>query len=167
MRYLVIGYGNPSRMDDGVGHWVVNRLRQRWGLPAVGLLGEPTGDQRDEARVAGHEVRVIWLQQLDVGLAEDLAAVDRVWFVDAHVDGPDAVQVEVDPAQGRHVGVTSHVAMPETLLVVAAAAYGRRPTAARWSVRGERFDFAAELTPRVEAGAAAVADRLAREIEGA
>ena len=35
MRVLVIGYGNPSRQDDGVGLAVVNGLRVRAGTGAA------------------------------------------------------------------------------------------------------------------------------------
>lgn len=164
VRILVIGYGNPSRMDDGVGHFVVNQLNRRWGLPQIDLLGEPRGDGSDTAVLGDRVVRTLWLQQLDVGLAEELAEVDRVILVDAHVGGEAVVEAEV--VGDHHVGVTSHVATPETLLAIAEAAYGRRPRATRYSVRGERFDFAAELTAPVKTAAEELARRLEQEIGG-
>lgn len=164
MKILVIGYGNPSRMDDGVGHFVVNQLNRRWGLPEVDLLGEPRGDGSDIARLGDRQVRTLWLQQLDVGLAEELAEVDRVILIDAHVGGEAVVEAEV--VGDNHVGVTSHVATPETLVAIAAAAYGRRPRATRYSIRGERFDFAAELSPAVRSEAERLVSRLEQEICG-
>ncbi|MCC7491770.1 MAG: hydrogenase maturation protease [Fimbriimonadaceae bacterium] len=165
MRYLIIGYGNPSREDDGVGHYVVNRLNERFGLPGVDLLGEPRGDGGDTAQVGPHAVRTLWLQQLDVALAEEIAEYDRVWFIDAHVEGPPEIEVEV--GDGHHIGVTSHVATPETLVALAGALYGRRPPAVRCSLLGHRFDFAAQLSPPVQAAAEALAARLAAELAGA
>lgn len=163
MKILVIGYGNPSRMDDGVGHYVVNRLNEHWGLPTIDLLGEPSGDGSDTARLGAAQVRTMWLQQLDIGLAEDLAAVDKVILVDAHVDGPPLVSCEVSE---RHaVGLTSHVATPETLLAICRQAYGRRPAATLHTALGERFDFAAELTKSVRERADELVARILSEVD--
>ena len=142
MKLLVIAYGNPSRMDDGAGHYILNRLNEAWGLPPVGLLGEPA---EDTTAVDGHTVRTMWVQQLDMGLAEDCAEVDRVLFVDAHVDEVGLVIAPVTEPTG--LGLTSHVLTAATVLHLAGTVYGHRPEGYRCTVRGERFDFADELTP--------------------
>ncbi|MBI5832624.1 MAG: hypothetical protein HZB16_10005 [Armatimonadetes bacterium] len=142
MNLLVIAYGNPSRMDDGAGHYILNRLNEAWGLPLVDLLGEPG---EDTVAVDGHRVRTMWVQQLDMGLAEDCAQVDRVLFLDAHVDDVGLVIAPVTDPSG--LGLTSHVLTAATVLALAGSAYGHRPEGFRCTVRGERFDFADELTP--------------------
>jgi hydrogenase maturation protease len=160
MRILILGYGNPSRMDDGVGHFVVNRLNAAWGLPAVDVLGEPG---EETARVGGHAVTTRWVQQLDMGLAEEVAAADQVLFVDAHVDPPDIVVAEV--TSGQHHGVTSHVLTPETVVALAESCFGRRPPAWRCSVRGARWGFGVGLSPAVETHALALAEQIRRVTE--
>jgi hypothetical protein len=91
-----------------------------------------------------------------MGLAELAAGADRVLFVDAHVDEAETVIVPVSGA-GRF-GVTSHVLSPDTVLELSERCFGHRPDAWRCSVRGERWDFAAELTPVVQARCDALAD---------
>ena len=56
MRILIVGYGNPSRQDDGVGLAVVNGLRLRLGLSS--LVGSQDGF--DEL---GRAVDTVFLQQ--------------------------------------------------------------------------------------------------------
>ena len=78
MRALIIGYGNPSRRDDGVGLAVINGLRRR--------LGKAPFDEGDDGyNELGGPVDTLFLQQLMPELAETLAGYDRVWFVDAHL----------------------------------------------------------------------------------
>lgn len=151
MDLLAIAYGNPSRTDDGAGHYVLNRLNAAWGLPAVGLLGEPGTAW---VSVAEHQVRTMWVQQLDMGLAEDCAQADRVLFIDAHVGEPDVLVAPVDRRSG--LGLTSHVLDPATLLALADSAYGRSAEGFRCTVRGEDFEFHDQLTPACHARAEAL-----------
>ncbi len=162
MNWLIIGYGNPSRQDDGVGHWVVNRLNEAWGLPTYGVLGEPGDADATTVEFGDLSVKTLWLQQLDVGLAEEFSRVDKVLLIDAHVDGERRVDLPV--GDGQIIGVTSHVASPETLVAIADAAYGQRPEAMRHSVRGEQFDFATGLSPEVEAAAGELVDEILAEV---
>lgn len=164
MRILIIGYGNPSRMDDGIGHYVVNRLNERWGLPTIDLLGEPSADGADTVTVGDTVVRTMWLQQLDIGLAEEVAEVDRLMLIDARVDGPPTVVEEI--VADHQIGLTSHVATPETLLSICLRAYGRGPRCTLYSALGERFDFAAELTDSVQQRADELARQIVAEVEG-
>ncbi|MGF1587982.1 MAG: hydrogenase maturation protease [Pleurocapsa sp.] len=61
MHYLVIGYGNTLRSDDGAGQSAANQIAA-WGLP---------------------NVRSLAVHQLTPELAEDIANADTVIFVDA------------------------------------------------------------------------------------
>lgn len=160
MEVLILGYGNPSRQDDGVGHYIVNALNRHWGLPAVGLLGEPVG--QETAQVGPHRVTTLWLQQLDMGLAEEVAGVDRALFVDAHVDEEALVIKAV--GGGTHFGVTSHVLTPDTVVELAESCFGHRPQAWRVSLRGERWNFGAGLSPELAARADALVEQLLAEV---
>jgi len=148
MRTLVIGYGNASRRDDGVGLAVVNALRLHWGQPALTPLtdgGEDLGSARDS----------LFLQQLTPELAATLAQYDLVFFVDASLPAAtEPVQWErVEPAY--QMGAISHHMEPATLLALARQLYGHAPEGVLVSVHGHDFDFGDELSPRT---AAAVPD---------
>jgi hydrogenase maturation protease len=153
VRVLVIGYGNPSRRDDGVGLVVVNGLRERLGRP-------PLVDNDDGFGELGGKADTLFLQQLNPELAETLADYDQVWFVDAHLGAqPELVRrarlaPNVDPA------LVSHHFKPEALLALADQLYGHAPEAELISVLGQDFDFGEQLSPITATGAQQVVDAL-------
>jgi hydrogenase maturation protease len=140
MRTLVIGYGNPSRQDDGVGLAVVNGLRERLGLP-------PLNEGDDGYEDLGRDLDTLFLQQLSPELAELLPGYDHVCFVDAHLGiYPELIhRVTLQPQAAP--AIVSHHLKPGTLLAFAAEAYGRAPTAELISIHGFAFDFGPELSP--------------------
>ena len=148
-RTLVIGYGNPSRNDDGVGLAVVNHLRQRLGLK---VLDETTDGFED----LGGGLDTLFLQQLTPELAETVAAYDRLILVDAHTGAyPDLVhQSELSP---RHdPAMVSHILKPDHLLALALRFFGKAPRAELISVRGFDFNFGETLTQQTAQGVAQV-----------
>jgi hydrogenase maturation protease len=159
LRTLIIGYGNPSRRDDGVGLAVVDGLRQR--------LGKAPLEQGDDGYAdLGGEVDTLFLQQLMPELAETLAQYDRVWFVDAHLGVyPElvrwsAVSASLDPA------MVSHHFKPQALLVLAGQLYGHAPEVELISIRGFDFDFGVELSTETADGVRQVVDALWRVVAG-
>jgi hydrogenase maturation protease len=153
MRTLIIGYGNPSRRDDGVGLAVVNGLRQ-W-------LGKAPLEEGDDGyNELDGEIDTLFLQQLMPELAETLAQYDRVWFVDAHLGvypelvRRSAVLASLDPA------MVSHHLKPQALLVLAGQLYGHMPEAELISIRGFDFDFGDELSARTLEGVLQVVEDL-------
>ncbi len=160
MRTLIIGFGNPSRRDDGVALVVVTDLRARLGLPVL----EEGDDGYDDL---GSDLDTLFLQQLNPELAETLAAYDRVVFVDAHVgaDSPISAGAEelirrstIQPADDP--GLVSHHFKPSRLLALAAALYGRAPAAELVSIAGFDFDFGPELSPASASAARRAAEEL-------
>jgi len=149
MRTLVIGYGNPSRQDDGVGLAVVNGLRLRAGQ----TLLEEGEDGFDDL---GHGLDTLFLQQLSPELAETLTEYDHLVLVDAHLGlYPELVhRVDLDPQV--EAAIVSHHFKPGTLLALARQLYGRAPSAELISVRGYAFDFTSELSPQTAQGVAEV-----------
>lgn len=102
-RCLILACGNTLRSDDGVGPWLA-----AWA----------------EERFASHpEVRVIARQQWTPDLAEDLASVESVLFIDCAVDiEPGTIrvaQVQPSPPQARlathHTGAAELLALSEDL----------------------------------------------------
>jgi hydrogenase maturation protease len=158
LRILVIGYGNPSRRDDGVGLAVVNGLRERLGQP-------PLNEGEDGYDELGGPVDTLFLQQLMPELAETLAQYDRVWFVDAHVG------VILDPVRripltpSMDPAMVSHHLKPEALIALAAQLYGRAPQGELFSIRGFDFNFGEELSEETAAGASQVVVELWSAIE--
>jgi hydrogenase maturation protease len=153
MRTLVIGYGNPSRQDDGVGLAVVNGLRAR--------AGQATLDEGEDGfDTLGHSLDTLFLQQLSPELAETLVDYDHLVLVDAHFGAyPEIVhRAELDPRV--EAAIVSHHFRPGTLLALALQLYGRAPTAELVSVRGFAFDFTSELSPATAEGVAQVVDDL-------
>jgi hydrogenase maturation protease len=146
LRSLVIGYGNPSRRDDGAGLAVVNGLRERLGRP-------PLAEGEDGFEELGAAVDTLFLQQLMPELAETLARYDRVWFVDAHVGLVADLVRRVTLEPGFEPASVSHHLKPETLLALAAQLFGRAPRAELFSIRGSDFDFGAGLSSDTAEGA--------------
>jgi hydrogenase maturation protease len=136
---LVIGYGNPTRGDDGIGWTAAERLAAEMHDPRVRILAR---------------------QQLTLELAADLSQVDRAIFIDAAVIGaPGEVRTErIDPA-ALPAETYSHQLAPAALLECARTLYGKCPEGYVVSVSGESFEFGDELSAPV---AAAVPDALRR-----
>ena len=142
---LVIGYGNDSRKDDGVGFFVACRLQERAG-------GRPLDFESDGLDDLGDSPHVICVHQLTPELVELIAQHDVVVFVDAHVGEvfPEPlriVAVETKPS----VGFVSHIISPGTIIAMAEALYGQAPQAYLVSVRGHDFDFGTTLSPETQA----------------
>jgi hydrogenase maturation protease len=160
-RNLVIGYGNPSRNDDGVGLAVVNQLRQRLGLRALDEITDGLDELGEELTGGpGSRLDTLFLQQLTPELAETVASYDRLILVDAHAGAyPNLVHTcELLP---RHdPAMVSHILKPEHLLALARQHYGKAPRAELFSVRGFDFDFGETLSPRTAQGVAEVVQRV-------
>jgi hydrogenase maturation protease len=158
VRALIIGYGNPSRRDDGVGWAVINGLRRRLGKA-------PLEEGDDGYSELGAPVDTLFLQQLMPELAETLAQYDRVWFVDAHLGVyPELVRRTALAAQFGLASVSHHLG-PETLLALAQQLYGQAPAGELISIRGFDFDFGDQLSAETAEGVRQVVEELAQALE--
>lgn len=137
----VIGYGNPHRRDDGIGPYVVNRLRN--DLPKMGGVTFRT------------------LHQLDPVLAEDLQTADLIFLVDATVeDLKEGLRwTKVLPGMEISSRGTHHL-KPSTLLGLVQTFYHRSPPTWLVSVQGSDFGFGEGLS----SGTKQKADRAGAEI---
>jgi hydrogenase maturation protease len=144
MKTLVLGYGNPSRGDDGVGWHVVRDLQARH-LSTVELM-------------TAH--------QLDLEFAEIVSGFDAVYFVDAAVaDSSEAVAcTEIRPRVRPHT--TTHHLLPGDVLALCACLYGAEPRGVLYSIRGETFEFTDDISPAASEAARRVADEIAGRISG-
>jgi hydrogenase maturation protease len=130
-RTLIIGYGNTTRGDDGIGCVAAERLAKE--------LREP-------------DVRVLILQQMALELAAEFSQVDRVILIDAARASPAGrVCVErLSPAASK-AEPFSHELSPASLLECTRALYGRYPETWLVSVAGESFAFGDQLSVPVTA----------------
>ena len=107
--WLIIGYGNLLRGDDGAGSLLAEQLRQL--LPADGA-------------------RVLPVHQLTPELALEIAApgIDRLLFLDARRgQWEPLILTPLNPAAAA--GSCGHQLSPELLLHLAASLYGQAPPA--------------------------------------
>ena len=106
IRWLVIGFGNTLRRDDGAGVRVAEEI-ERLALPGV---------------------RVQTCHQLTPELAEAIAAVEHVVFVDASAEPRAGVELKtIQPACPPTP--LAHAADPRTLLFLARELFGYAPKA--------------------------------------
>ena len=140
MKTLVIGYGNDSRNDDGIGWFVVEQLA-KLNLPDITLE-------------TAH--------QLEVDFAETVRDYDRVIFVDAAIpESPRAWwREEVTPGFQSHA--VAHFLTPADVLGLCRTLYGHAPTGTLFSIRGRDFNFGTELSPEVQRAADEVVEQIAK-----
>ena len=138
MNTLIIGYGNQSRRDDGVGAFVIEQLAAL-SLPGVELESA---------------------HQLEVEAAETISRFNRVIFVDAAIpEAPESIQrSEVTPNFQSHA--VAHYLTPADVLALCKTLYGREPKAVLFSIRGRDFNFGTTLTPEVEVAARKVVGQI-------
>jgi hydrogenase maturation protease len=116
-RVLVIGYGNPGRLDDGLGPACAAALEAK-DIPGV------TVDS---------------CYQLDPEVAESVSRHDAVVFVDAAVAGPEPFLLsEVTPADS--LPFSSHGLGPGEVVGLARQLFGSRAPGYTLAIRGYDFD---------------------------
>ena len=140
--FLVIGYGNELRRDDGLGPRAA-RTVDSWGLSGV-------------------KVRTV--HQLTPELSAEIAQCDEVIFIDADC-GPDkGVRLRaVEPASSA--APSFHASSPASLLALVAAVWDLRPTASQVTIPGCDFDFGEGLSPEADVALAQALGEVRRKIE--
>jgi len=127
-RILVIGYGNPGRLDDGLGPRLAAEV-ERLGIPGVEVDSD---------------------YQLNVEHALEASRHDIVIFADADSRGEEAFSFrEIRPACDS--SFTTHDVAPEQVLGLAHSLFGGRARGFVLGIRGyELNELGERLTP--EAG---------------
>jgi hydrogenase maturation protease len=139
MNILVIGYGNPGRLDDGLGPAFAERV-QALALPDVLTDAD---------------------YQLNVEDAAQVAQYDVVLFVDASTNAEAPYTLEPLKAEHTGLGFSSHSVSPAVVLGLASSLFGASPRAYLLAIRGYAFDgFGEGLSPGAAANLAAAVDRV-------
>ena len=138
VKTLILGYGNGSRRDDGVGWFVVERLE------ALSLGG----------------VEFMTAHQLEVDHAEVISRFDNVIFVDAAVpQSPKPINATVvQPRFQSHA--VAHYLTPSDLVSLSDTLYGHVPRAFLFSIRGSNFGFGVGLSSATEGWGLEVVQRI-------
>ena len=127
--FLVIGYGNSLRCDDGVGPKVAE---------AVEALHLP-------------EVRTLVCQQLSPEHAEPISKVRTVVFVDAAMDALREVQLrKLEP--GETTQLMAHAADPRTMLALARDVFGHAPEGWWLTIPAVKLGFGTDFSPAAQHG---------------
>ena len=124
MKILLFGYGNPGRGDDALGPELISHIAQ--------LHLDGVQCQND--------------MQLQVEHVTDLAACDRVLFVDADMSCAEPFEFfEINPEKDG--SYTSHAMNPNALLHAYRQVYGKdAPPAFLLRIRGYDFELGDPLT---------------------
>ncbi len=127
--FLVIGYGNTLRGDDGVGPRVAEAI-EKLNLPGV---------------------RTLVCQQLSPEYADPVSRAHTVVFVDAAVDAPREVQLrKLEP--GETSQLLAHAADPRTLLALARDVFGHAPQAWWLTIPAVKLGFGEDLSCETQCG---------------
>jgi len=134
-RFLLIGYGNPGRLDDGLGPALAEAVAAL-AIPGVTVESDYQLGVEDAAAAAAHEVVV---------------------FADASVSGPEPFAFcSVEPAAEACVGFSSHSVEPAAVLALARDLFRARTRGYALGIRGYRFnEFGERLSDQAEANLAA------------
>lgn len=125
---LLIGYGNPGRLDDGLGPQLADRALA-WQLA---------------------DLTVENVYQLAVEHAEQAAGFEVVLFADASVNGPEPFELKrIEPQMT--IAFSTHHVSPETILGLAQSVFGSSVAGYTMAIRGYQFDdFGERLSNRAK-----------------
>ena len=128
---LLIGYGNTLRSDDGVGHFIADKLADK----------------------LQDKIDIIKATQVTVEMVEDIKDRKFVIFVDAHVsDKEDWLRME-EVLPDFKFGMTAHIFTPGALLALCEEIYNKYPKAYLFSIKGINYDFGDELSEQTKRSA--------------
>ena len=116
-KVLLIGYGNPGRMDDGLGP-AFAEVVEKMGIPDLMVDAD---------------------YQLTVEDAADIAGSDVVVFVDASVVGPEPFFFRAVEPSGEP-GFSTHSIAPEAVMALAYELFGAKTKGYVLGIKGYTFN---------------------------
>jgi hydrogenase maturation protease len=123
MSILIIGYGNPGRLDDGLGPAFAEKI-QTLELPSVTVESN---------------------YQLNVEDADLISRYDVVVFADASVNAAEPFDFQPLEKSLPMVGFSSHSISTGSLLGLAEELFGATPRAYTMAIRGYDFNEFGEI----------------------
>lgn len=129
---MIYGFGNPGRMDDGLGNAIVNRMKE-WV--------EENNMEADFDFDSNY--------QLNIEDADAISDKDVVFFADASTEEIDGFCItKVD--ESAKVAFTTHAASPGYIVGLCQKIYGKTPLTYLLHVKGYEWDFREGLTGKAE-----------------
>jgi hydrogenase maturation protease len=132
MNFLIVGYGNTLRSDDGAGQIVAERVAA-WNLP---------------------NVRSLAVHQLTPELAAELANADTVVFVDAVTSSKqksEKVTLKTLSFDDSLLNV-GHISNPRSLLHLSKSIYNKTPQAYWILIPAINFEFGEKVSKLTKEG---------------
>ncbi len=155
---LVIGIGNPSRGDDGLGPAL-----------AAGMAGAgpDTLSEGTVIGIPGRAASAVWKFQLNIEDAPLIRDFEAVVFADASTEDGGPVEIgRIDPAAS--IAFTTHEMSPAAVLALCDDLYGRAPEGRLLSIPGYSWELGDGLSSRairrLETARARLEEFLARKI---
>ena len=142
VQYLVIGYGNTLRGDDGAGFAIAEAV-EAWNLS---------------------QVRSLPIHQLTIDLAADISEVEVVIFVDAampsELENSTAAMTVRSISPVVNTADLGHAVTPQALLAIAQSIYHSMPQAYWVLIPAENFDFSEEFSTTTETSIQLALDKI-------
>ncbi len=143
-RAIVIGYGNPNRQDDGVGHYVADKVVQ----------------------LSDGKIDALQCHQLGIELVETIKDYDIVIFADAHA-GERSTNLEIAPLEPIYsTSAFTHFVKPSSLMALTESLYQKKPKAFLVSISGCNFDFGTEFSPETQKWADIAVEKILKLVVG-
>jgi hydrogenase maturation protease len=142
-RILVIGYGNPGRLDDGLGPALAEKIRAL-NLPNITVDSD---------------------YQLNVEDAAQLAEHDLVILADASTDAEPPFTFTLLEAEQGGLSFSSHSVSASRLLGMVDELFGKQPETWMLAIRGYDFnEFGEQLSAQAEQNLEAAVDFLKKRL---
>jgi hydrogenase maturation protease len=133
VKVLLIGFGNPGRLDDGLGPALAEAV-EKLDLPGLTVDSD---------------------YQLTVEDAAEVAKYDVVVFADAAVAGADPFWVKRIACGPSRVSFSSHSVSPQAVLALTKELFDSEPKGYVLGIRGHEFnEFGERLSRRAKANLA-------------
>jgi len=136
-KMLLIGFGNPGRLDDGLGPALADAI-EKLALPGVTVESNYQLTVEDAAEIAEHDI---------------------VLFADADVGGPEPFWVRRIHPGADDLSFTSHSVEPCAVMTLAKRLFQAEPEAYLLGIRGYEFnEFGERLSDQAQANLAATVE---------
>lgn len=143
-KYIILGYGNPDRGDDGVAYYILGRLIQEMCRSDAAL----TEFQESGTYEINQDVDIWYNLQLIPEISQDLANYENAIFIDAHTAEIPEEMLVTDISPHYQNSPFTHHLTPASCLDLADQLFGRSPKATLITIRGYQFDFSRELSAK-------------------